>query len=152
MSEKDQPTRTRALRGLGSLLVIGAMVAWFSQPMLRFVDPDWLAGSATLLAAGSAAVYLDLANEGWKKTTYLWMVMAIVGAGLLWWTWSQALGVTAMNDRRCAVIERDMLSAQPIRSDGPDLFQALGCRPRVDVPVNIPRLETPAPARAQPKS
>lgn len=34
------------------------------------------------------------------------------------------------NDRRCLAIQRDMLSAEPRRDDGPDLFQALGCRPQ----------------------
>jgi hypothetical protein len=34
------------------------------------------------------------------------------------------------NDKRCAAIQRDMLAAQPRRTDGPDLFQALGCRPQ----------------------
>ncbi len=34
------------------------------------------------------------------------------------------------NEMRCLAIQRDMLSAQPRRSDGPDLFQALGCKPQ----------------------
>lgn len=36
----------------------------------------------------------------------------------------------AANDKRCLAIQRDMLSSMPMRSDGPDLFQALGCRPQ----------------------
>lgn len=36
----------------------------------------------------------------------------------------------ASNSNRCIAIQRDMLSAQPRRNDGPDLFQALGCRPQ----------------------
>lgn len=34
------------------------------------------------------------------------------------------------NDIRCFAIQRDMLSSMPLRSDDPDLFQALGCRPQ----------------------
>lgn len=43
------------------------------------------------------------------------------------------------NDRRCLAIQRDMLSAQPRRADGPDLFQALGCRPQGEGNVYAPR-------------
>lgn len=43
------------------------------------------------------------------------------------------------NNRRCLVIQRDMLSAQPRRADGPDLFQALGCRAQGEGSVYAPR-------------
>lgn len=43
------------------------------------------------------------------------------------------------NDRRCLAIQRDMLSARPRRTDGPDLFQALGCRPQGEGSVYAPR-------------
>jgi len=33
------------------------------------------------------------------------------------------------NERRCFAIQNDMLSAKPLRADGPTLFQALGCKP-----------------------
>jgi len=46
------------------------------------------------------------------------------------------------NERRCLAIQRDMLSARPRRADGPDLFQALGCRPQGEGGVYAP------PARA----
>lgn len=42
------------------------------------------------------------------------------------------------NDRRCLAIQRDMLSARPRRSDSPDLFQALGCRPQGEGSVYAP--------------
>jgi len=43
------------------------------------------------------------------------------------------------NDNRCLAIQRDMLSSMPLRSDGPDLFQALGCRPQGDGSVYAER-------------
>lgn len=36
----------------------------------------------------------------------------------------------AFNDKRCLSIQRDMLSAHRRIEDGPDVFQALGCRPQ----------------------
>jgi len=43
------------------------------------------------------------------------------------------------NSRRCLAIQRDMLSSMPLRSDDPDLFQALGCRPQGDGSVYAER-------------
>jgi hypothetical protein len=34
------------------------------------------------------------------------------------------------NERRCLAIQHDMLSAKPLRADGPMLFQALSCKPK----------------------
>lgn len=41
----------------------------------------------------------------------------------------EAVSDSRANDRRCLVIQRDMLSSKPKRDDSADLFQALGCRP-----------------------
>lgn len=38
--------------------------------------------------------------------------------------------VDSANKARCLAIQKDMLTSTPLRSDGPDLFQALGCRPQ----------------------
>jgi len=54
----------------------------------------------------------------------------IISAVALIGTIVPLLGRSSDNDRRCLAIQRDMLSAQPRRNDGPDLFQALGCRPQ----------------------
>jgi len=43
------------------------------------------------------------------------------------------------NDNRCLAIQRDMLSSMPLRSDDPDLFQALGCHPQGDGSVYAER-------------
>ena len=51
---------------------------------------------------------------------------------------SDAENSVRANDRRCAAVQRDLLSARPRRSDAADLFQALGCRPRGEAPVYAP--------------
>ena len=55
--------------------------------------------------------------------------LAFAACGLLY-AFSVAAEARSVNDRRCLAIQRDMLSAQPRRDDGPDVFQALGCRPQ----------------------
>lgn len=39
---------------------------------------------------------------------------------------------------RCTALQSDMLSASPRRTDGPDLFQALGCKAQGDAMVQFP--------------
>lgn len=46
------------------------------------------------------------------------------------------------NDKRCLALQRDMLSEHPLRSDDPDLFQALGCRPQGEGSVYAPASES----------
>jgi hypothetical protein len=47
-------------------------------------------------------------------------------------------GFTA-NYKRCLAIQRDMLSAHPRIADGPNKFQALGCRPQgTDTRIFVP--------------
>ena len=41
-------------------------------------------------------------------------------------------------ERRCVAIQRDMLSARPLRADDADLFQALGCQPLGEGSVYAP--------------
>jgi hypothetical protein len=75
------------------------------EAIYRLVPNRWLCGIACGLLLGT--------------TAHLW------GKVLLPRTLS-----SAANERRCLAVQRDMLSAQPRRDDGPDLFQALGCRPQ----------------------
>lgn len=58
-------------------------------------------------------------------------------AGIVLFAFNAKLDDVA-NTRRCIAIQRDMLSAKPRRDDGPDLFQALGCRPQGEGSVYAP--------------
>ena len=42
------------------------------------------------------------------------------------------------NDRRCEALQTDMLAAKPLRADGPELYQALDCRPQGQGSVYAP--------------
>lgn len=44
--------------------------------------------------------------------------------------------VDRSNAARCEALQGDMLSAQPLRRDSPELFRALGCKPQGDGSVH----------------
>lgn len=54
----------------------------------------------------------------------------LISAIALFGTLAPILNRDSAIARRCLAIQHDMLSAQPHRDDGPELFQALGCRPQ----------------------
>lgn len=115
---------------------VGLVVLYaFAGPLLRFAYPGdlWLVGLlfACILYAGYWSM---LYNDGWDgKVMLLTALVALVLAGLVASpVMNASLSDSRANDRRCLAIQRDMLSSMPLRSDGPDLFQALGCRPQGD--------------------
>ena len=85
-----------------------------------------------LVAGGVFGLYTAAPYSNWHDkltaiagiVVFAWGMIGLVATGL-------ALGPAVVaNDRRCLAIQRDMLAAQPRRADGPDLFEALGCRPQ----------------------
>lgn len=115
-----------------SVAVIGIVVAFAATPILRYSDPWSLMSIACWGAIGFGLSFtVRHIPKPWR-----W---GGIGAGclaLLIMAWQavpfvQSIQVTASaNDRRCLAIQRDMLSARRRMSDGPDVFQALGCRPQ----------------------
>jgi hypothetical protein len=120
---------------VGCSVVIGFTVS----PLLRFADPTWLAVSGAILAIALIANYFiaftDFREPWWTLICWITagsMIQAVVAL-------QHAGSSSRANDRRCLAIQRDMLSARPRRSDDPDLFQALGCRPQGGGSVYAPR-------------
>lgn len=121
------------------IFTTGAAIAVVgSGPLLRFVDPVTVWTVALGLAA---AVIINLLTEQeglerWQQVL-AWAFMTSACAVIIWTT-SDWIAAARANDRRCLAIQRDMLSARPRRSDSPDLFQALGCRPQGEGSVYAP--------------
>lgn len=117
-------------------------------------------GLAVLIATDSIETDLDAVSDRIAKLTEQDLVSDSFTAALQKLTWHQAkyypaifLGLAAVSlsviasvlfviflpvenktdQRRCAMVEREMMRGQPRRSDLPDLFQALGCRPQTDI-------------------
>lgn len=72
---------------------------------------------------------IDRANRwSWIAPLCGWISAGFFLAGV----WALATGIAdsdADNGRRCVAIQRDMLSARPLRTDDAVIFTALGCKP-----------------------
>lgn len=129
-------------RGLSAVLFMAALAAFATQPMIPFYDAIGFQSAALLFAAS----VIGLAATWPPKTPTDWLIVAAGIVFLLWGGWALVDETRAAewraraNDRRCRQIQTDMLSARPRRADGPDLFQALGCRPQADGFVGFPPL------------
>ncbi|MEG3089476.1 hypothetical protein [Sphingomonas sp. PB4P5] len=125
------PEKTLPFRTAVPILAVGGSVLVFGlSPLLRFADPVQIWIAAIVIAI---VLTMNLAQEKARGQLGLVLSIQIVGYAAVgiavWWAsdWTASSGA---NDRRCIAIQRDMLSAKPLRDDGPDLFQALGCRPQ----------------------
>jgi hypothetical protein len=130
--------------GVGLSLII---FAFFAQGEIAMANPVIL-GTIGLCAAFAVLMAhwagLSPAGKGrWFSTAAI--VCTLAAGGLITtegWRVDRAIDA---NRGRCLTIERDILSANPRRSDGADLFQALGCRPQSADPVQFPPKTTKAP-------
>lgn len=131
------PEWNRAWGGIG---IGGVVVAYFASPLLRYVDPATMLFAAMALSIG--VVYWHDAWSADKVTAKrkIWFGIAAFAASA--WAGApeirDAINDVRANDKRCAAVQMDMLSAHPRRADSPDLFQALGCRPQGQGGVSAP--------------
>jgi len=125
------------LVGVGAAAVVAA---FFLNPILPRFPPVYLLWTATL--ASTALIWF---YEPWTHGRTLGWASIVLGVGfaliafvLFLIALAHVERDQAANDRRCLAVQRDMLSARPRRADGPDLFQALGCRPQGEGSVYAP--------------
>ena len=120
---------SKGLWGLGFGVVA---LLTLSGPLMRFTDPAFMStiGMWTATAVTVAHYWLVLigVSDKWKVRAALVPLVFVVFVILL--AQRMASIDSRANDARCLAIQNDMLSARPRRSDGPDLFQALQCRPQ----------------------
>lgn len=121
-----------------AVLVVTATFAYFSAPLLAFADAGTIAIAGSSLGMGAAGSWLAV-RQGWSRWwQWPYAAVALLGAALLTHEISRTTTLYGHNQKRCASIQGDMLSVTPRRSDGPDLFQALGCRPQGSEDVHFP--------------
>lgn len=118
----------RVVVSLPGAIAAATILAFFVQPLVAYMPP-WSIGvviytSLCYMGAVSAVAARD------RPHAIAQGLQLAAGAIALIFAFGQASDARNVNDRRCLAIQRDMLSAQPRRDDGPDLFQALGCRPQ----------------------
>jgi hypothetical protein len=127
----------RLLQALATTATIFATsMAFFASPIVRFVDPGQLVLTGFVFAIGTAMVWFStLVGEGSRLSLLFNLLIAVAGVLGLLSVIGHGWYASALNDRRCLDIERGMLAVHPTRSDLPDLFQALGCRPRTTLRI-----------------
>lgn len=137
-------------RGGVAWLALGAFCV---QPLLPLVEPIWFLNGGLALGLGCAFFLTSYGNDA-RTMRSDWSSGAIIIVGLVILTSvvTKAEARSEANKKRCILIERDMLSANPALANGPDIFQALGCRPQTGIlpdivrkPIDLPKSSgTPA--------
>ncbi len=102
-----------ALATIGLVLMLAIFASHHAETTDSRGEAAIATGIATLLAIGSGLLIIYVGHET-----------------------DQTISA---NTARCRIIQDDMLTATPRRTDGPDLFQALGCQPQGDGTVAFPK-------------
>ncbi len=111
-------------------------LAWFSAPLIRYADAVELARCGlcaffiVLTLERSHRAESPLVQQIARGAFFGVVAMTLLSAGQIFLS---AREMAWHNDRRCAVIEREMLRGTPRRDDLADMFQAFGCRPQSDI-------------------
>lgn len=134
----DDPYYATVFFCLGILFVMlnGVVIQHFAAagiPHVRALANYWRAVSHTGIYDEAAEQRLvapiDRANRwNWIAPLCGWISASFFLAGV----WALATGIADSdvdNGRRCVAIQRDMLSARPLRIDDAAIFTALGCKP-----------------------
>ena len=144
VNDHDNPTATRmqfdrliadsltqATMWTASFTAAGVTLAYCIAPLVRFAPLATLSLGGGLLAFAILFLVPGLftaIRQPWPVTRVLGTACMLVGVPVTIGALVQAARSAHANDERCLAIQRDMLSARPRRTDGPDLFQALDCR------------------------
>lgn len=117
--------------GLVGLAAIAAVAAYVFQPAQRFVAPEHLFLGGMFLVMGLLPATVFRRRD--MPQAYLWGVAAVIalGAAVLFFAANDAVNQSEWNDQRCVRIQKAMMHPTGrTRTDLPDLFTALGCRPQ----------------------
>jgi len=131
-------------------VIVAAVWAYFSAPVLRYADPAMLSSAGGLLGAGLAGAWMA-GRMDWGRRWFVPYALVGVGAAIfLVIQLNVAYSFSDANIARCAALQADMISAQPKRSDSADVFDALGCIPRGTEAIHFPKTQAkPAIATEQ---
>lgn len=130
MAQEDAEKHTRWVRTRVEGFIIPIIViAFVSQPLIKFIDPPSLLAAGSTLAAGLTVIN-RWARLGARSAIQMWVSVALVVVGMFWVAVLMigAARDSRQHDARCAAIQGDSLRGSgPLNR--PDLLSALGCRP-----------------------
>ena len=120
-----------------------AAITFFAlcSSLLKFAPPIELSVIGLAAAATIMLIYSGTSSDYAIAGIVMLVVGALIGLFAFWYAFGLLTLTTdnaRHNEARCLAIQHDMLSAHPRRSDGPDLFQALGCQPSGEGGVAAP--------------
>jgi len=109
----------------------GIIIAYSVSPLIPYADPLHFAAVGIFAASAVYTRHTAATSNGpLSKLMFAVAACCLLTAGYM------SIRVTSeikhnysANSRRCLAIQTDMLAAMPRRTDDPDMFQALGCRP-----------------------
>lgn len=132
----------RVVSDLFRPFIAGAIiVAFFVSPSLKYYDPIilYIGGMALALGVFLVNYAISLAEfKDFRRVTILGTSLTgIAFIGLIGGS-IPAQSLSAHLDAQCAILQMDMLSLKPARSDSRELFSALGCRPQMKGTLKLP--------------
>lgn len=127
-------------RAAGPATFVGAaLFAYFTQSMARYVDVYAAYGAAIAFTMALVVVSVAYTLERDVFGVVVGLIGLFAGLYLLNEVVENAAKQASINDQRCLRIEIEMLSATPRRSDLPEVFAALGCRPQSHHLLQLPK-------------
>lgn len=126
----------------GPFIAMAVVMYVTSSTILRYFDPRLLYSIGIIVSGAIMFSFLEsvIENKKLKKLCSIILFSILTYATYNFTTLLDFYGKASQaNDQRCYQLELDMLSAKPRRSDGPDIFQALGCRPQGYENVSFPQ-------------
>ncbi len=112
-----------------ALLLGAAVFAYFNQPVVRFMDAYPAYEGAAVTAMGLILMTAAMTVRRDFLGIIFGIAAFVIGTTWLGDAFDDAVKRAARNDNRCFRIETEMLSSKPPRTDLPEIYQALGCRP-----------------------
>lgn len=130
---------------------IGAIVlAFMSGREMEAANPVALATIGLVVALGvicSHHAAMSASKKYGAVATWASLIFAVLAGLIIMIVGGEADANLTANLARCQLIQDDMLAAKPRRSDGPDIFQALGCHPQGVGTVAFPPHDVTSPRR-----
>lgn len=121
--------------------VTAAVFVLVNQRSLEFLHPLEAYVASISFAIGMLGV-ASAVRAPWpikSATFYPFLIVLVTSSGALWLLIGEAAGRASIRDRRCLMIEQDMLSASPSRDDLADIFAAYSCRSQSFLHLQRPR-------------
>jgi hypothetical protein len=126
-------------------LAMAIFFGFLLTPLVSLAEPIELL-VASLVGATSlqvTALYAPFTPPKWVPLAvvggFLGIALPLCGVAVL------VLSRVETNDRRCRIIETEMMRGMPRRTDLPEMFQAFGCRPQTDMMPRRPAVSSAVP-------